>query len=58
MINRQQDPRSKREEEFLWQVHIARGSEDAMKSATPEVQEAAKNQMAFSERRKKYLGGK
>lgn len=58
MINRQQDPRSKREEEFMWQVHLARRSPEGMSSATPEVQEAARNQAAFSERRKKYLGGK
>lgn len=57
-INRQQDPQSKRQEEFEYQVHLARGSEEAMRSATPEVQEAARNQAAFSERRKKYLGGK
>lgn len=56
-VNRQQDPRSKRQEEFDYQVHLARGSEEAMAKATPEVQEAAKNQAAFSERRKKYLGG-
>lgn len=58
MINRQQDPNSKRHEEFMWQVHLAGKSPEAMESATPEVQEAAKNKAAFSERRKKYLGGK
>jgi hypothetical protein len=57
-VNRQQDPRSKRQEEFDYQVHLARRSDEAMNSATPEVQEAARNQAAFSERRKKYLGGK
>lgn len=57
MINRQQDEQSKRREEFDWQVHLARKSPDAMSKASPEVQEAAKNQAAFSERRKKYLGG-
>lgn len=58
MINRQQDPRSKREEEFMSQVRLARQSTENMASATPEVKEAAKNQAAFSERRKKYLGNK
>ena len=58
MINRQQDAQSKRDEEFMWQVHLARKSPEAMEKASPEVQEAAKNQAAFSERRKKYLGGK
>lgn len=57
MINRQQDPRSKRQEEFDYQVHLARQSDEGMSTATPEVREAAKNQAAFSERRKKYLGG-
>jgi hypothetical protein len=57
MINRQQDPQSKRHEEFMAQVQSARSSDDNMANATPEVQEAAKNQAAFSERRKKYLGG-
>lgn len=42
----------------MWQVHLARQSSEAMGKATPEVQEAAKNQAAFSERRKKYLGDK
>jgi hypothetical protein len=58
MINRQQDAQSKRDEEFMWEVHLARKSPESLASARPEVQEAAKNQAAFSERRKKYLGGK
>jgi len=57
MINRNQDPSSKRTEEFLAQVQAARSSTENMAAASPEVQEAAKNQEAFSERRKKYLGG-
>ena len=57
MINRQQDPNSKREEEFQYQVHLARQSKDGMKNATPEVKEAATRQANFSEQRKKYLGG-
>jgi hypothetical protein len=58
MINRQQDPQSKRDEEFMWAMHLAKQSPEAMKQATPEVQTAVTNQAAFSERRKKYLGGK
>lgn len=58
MINRQQDAQSKRDEEFMWEVHLARKSPESLASARPEVQEAAKNQAAFAERRKKYLGGK
>ena len=54
-VNRQQDPRSKRQEEFDYQVHLARGSEEAMAKATPEVQEAAKNQAAFSDRKSTRL---
>ena len=57
MINRQQDARSKRQEEFDYQVFLARSSKDEMNNAAPEVKEAAANQAAFSERRKKYLGG-
>ena len=57
-VNRQQDPRSKRQEEFDFQVQQARRSPEGMANASQEVQEAAKNQAAFSERRKKYLGGK
>jgi hypothetical protein len=57
VINRQQDPQSKREEEFQWQVLQARQSSDAMNAATPEVREAATRQANFSEQRKKYLGG-
>ena len=57
MINRQQDPQSKRNEEFMWQVHIAKQNPEQMNSASPEVQEAVKNPMAFPERRKKYLAG-
>lgn len=57
-VNRQQDPLSKRQEEFDYQVHLARNSEEAMTNATPEVQEAAKNQAAFAERRQKYLQGR
>lgn len=57
MINRQQDAQSKRQEEFDFQVHMAKKSPEALKNATPEVIEAVKNQAAFSERRKKYLGG-
>jgi len=58
MINRHQDPNSKRHEEFLAHVQAARSSSENMAAATPEVQEAANNQAKFSERRKKYLGGK
>jgi hypothetical protein len=58
MINRQQDAQSKRDEEFMWAMHLAKQSPEAMNSASPEIQEAVKNQAAFSERRKKYLGGK
>jgi hypothetical protein len=57
MINRQQDPRSKRQEEFDQQVHLARQSSEGMDKASPEVREAAVNQSKFSENRKKYLGG-
>lgn len=57
MINRQQDPRSKRQEEFDYQVHLARQSSDGMDKSSPEVKEAAVNQSKFSENRKKYLGG-
>ena len=57
MINRHQTPASKRQEEFDFQVQQARKSPEAMSKASPAVQEAAKNQAAFSERRKKYLGG-
>jgi len=56
VINRQQDPRSKREEEFLWQVHLAKGNPDILKNSSAEVQEAVKNQNNFSANRKKYLG--
>ena len=57
MINRQQDPRSRRQEEFDYQVNLARQSSEAMDKANPEVKEAAVNQAKFSENRKKYLGG-
>jgi hypothetical protein len=57
MINRQQDPRSRRQEEFDYQVNLARQSSEAMDKANPEVKEAAINQSKFSENRKKYLGG-
>jgi len=57
MINRHQDPASKREEEFQWQVTQARQSPEAMEKATPEVKEAATRQANFAENRKKYLGG-
>ena len=57
MINRQQDPQSKRQEEFDYQVHLARQSSEGMDKASPEVKEAATNQSKFSENRKKYLGG-
>ena len=40
MINRHQDPASKREEEFQFQVQQARKTPEAMESATPEVKEA------------------
>lgn len=56
MINRQQDPRSKREEEFMWQVHLAKGDPETLKNASPEIQEAVKNQNNFAANRKKYLG--
>lgn len=58
MINRHQDSNSKRHEEFMSNVQAARSSTENMAAASPEVQEAAKNQAAFSERRKKHLGGK
>lgn len=57
MINRQQDPQSKREEEFQYQVQQARQTPGGMENATPEVREAATRQANFSEQRKKYLGG-
>lgn len=57
MINRHQDPASKREEEFQWQVTQARQNPEAMEKATPEVKEAAGRQANFAEQRKKYLGG-
>lgn len=57
MINRQQDPQSKRQEEFDYQVHLARQSSEGMDNASPEVKKAAENQSKFSEKRKKYLGG-
>lgn len=57
MINRHQDPASKREEEFQAQVQQARQTPGGMDSATPEVKEAATRQANFSEQRKKYLGG-
>lgn len=56
MINRQQDPRSKREEEFNWAVLQAKKDPEILKNSTPEVQEAVKNQNNFSANRKKYLG--
>jgi hypothetical protein len=56
MINRSQDPSSRRQEEFDYQVQLARQSSDAMDKANPEVKEAAVNQSKFSENRKKYLG--
>ena len=54
MINRHQDAQSKRDEEFQFQVQQARSNPDLLKSASPEVKEAADNQSKFSERRKKY----
>jgi hypothetical protein len=54
VINRQQDPNSKRQEEFAFQIQQARKSPEAMEKASPEVKEAAKNQASFSEQRKKY----
>mgnify|MGYP000562805013 CR=1 FL=1 len=42
MINRHQDPASKREEEFQFQVQQARQTPGGMEKATPEVKEAAK----------------
>jgi len=57
VINRQQDAQSKRQEEFDWQVQTAKQSPEALKTAAPDIVEAVKNQAAFSERRKKYLGG-
>lgn len=56
MINRQQDAQSKRDEEFQWQVHLAKRNPETLQKATPEVIEAVKNQSKFSENRKKYLG--
>jgi type II secretory pathway component PulM len=57
VINRHQDPASKREEEFQFQVQQARQTPGGMEKATPEVREAATRQANFSEQRKKYLGG-
>lgn len=57
MINRHQDPASRREEEFQFQVQQARQTPGGMDKATPEVKEAATRQANFSEQRKKYLGG-
>lgn len=57
MINRQQDPQSKRHEEFMWQVHLAKSDPEVLKGSSPEVQDAVKKQQSFSENRKKYLGG-
>ena len=57
MINRHQDPESKREEEFQFQVQQARQTPGGMEKATPEVREAATRQANFAEQRKKYLGG-
>lgn len=57
MINRRQDPASKREEEFQAQVQQARQTPGGVEQATPEVREAATRQANFSEQRKKYLGG-
>lgn len=54
MINRHQDSQSKRDEEFNFQVQQARSNPELLKSASPEVKEAADNQSKFSERRKKY----
>lgn len=54
MINRHQDDRSKREEEFNANVQAVRQNPDAVKNASPEVLEAAKNQANFSANRKKY----
>ena len=56
MINRQQDPQSRRDEEFQYQVQQAR-QPGGMDKATPEVREAATRQANFAEQRKKYLGG-
>ena len=55
MINRHQDPQSKRDEEFQVQVQQAR-QPGGMDNATPEVKEAATRQANFAEQRKKYLG--
>lgn len=57
MINRHQDPASKREEEFQFQVQQARQTPGGMEKASPEVKEAATRQANFAENRKKYLGG-
>jgi len=53
-VNRQQDDESRRQEAFAWEILKARRSPEAMEKASPEVQEAAKNQASFSEQRKKY----
>lgn len=57
MINRQQDEPSKRLEEFMWQVNQAKKDPEVLKNASPEIQEAVKNQNNFAANRKKYLGG-
>jgi hypothetical protein len=54
MINRQQTPQSKRDEEFQANVQAVRNNPDAVNNVSPEILEAVKNQAAFSERRKKY----
>jgi hypothetical protein len=53
-VNRHQDPRSKREEEFQANVQAVRQNPETAKTASPEVLEAAKNQANFSANRKKY----
>lgn len=56
MINRQNDEPTRRLEEFMWQVHLAKKDPEVLKNASPEIQEAVKNQNNFSANRKKYLG--
>lgn len=56
MINRQNDEPTRRLEEFMWQVNQAKKDPEVLKNASPEIQEAVKNQNNFAANRKKYLG--
>jgi len=56
VINRQNDEPTRRLEEFMWQVNQAKKDPEVLKNASPEIQEAVKNQNNFAANRKKYLG--